>query len=361
MSTGVVTASKLNLRKSPNGEIITELPKGTEVEILSDQGQWLEVSAAGQTGYVSAAYVSLQSSDSQPTDSQSGAFHYEGSKAVAPDGTVFATKFKLGVYNYGKTTISQFVGQNGSLFAGASPSRLRVMSAVSANEGKLEAINTWDNSFLTFGIFQWTAGSGSSAGELPSLIDRLKKRDPSTFQNYFGQHGLDISEINYQPGVTPTGFFLLNGVRLATSDQKEQLRTLEWAYYFWLSGSDDAVRRSQIEHAMSRIDLFYSDAKHTINGRFISDYVTSEYGVALILDEHVNRPGNVPATLAKAVNQLGSPDPKNWTDADEQKLLGSYLQFRAQTSMTDSSARADRIRQAVAEGLASDKRGSFQP
>jgi hypothetical protein len=234
------------------------------------------------------------------------------------------------------------------------------MSAVSANEGKLEAINTWDNSFITFGVFQWSAGAGSNAGELPSLIDRLKSSNQSAFQKYFGQYGLDTSAINYQPGVTPTGYFLLDGARLVTSDQKEQLRTLEWAYYFWLSGSDTAVRQAQIEHAMSRIDLFYRDSKHMINNRFIANYVSSEYGVALILDEHVNRPGNVPGTLAKAVNQLGSPDPTNWTDADEQKLLGSYLQFRAQTSMTDSTARADHIQQAVAQGLASDKRGSFQ-
>lgn len=356
MPTGVVTATELNLRESPNGQVITQLPKGTTVEILEDQGEWLEVSAAGQTGYVSAAYISAQSSDAQ-----SGTFHYEGSKAVAPDGTVFATKFKLGVYNYGQTSISQFVNQNNSLFAGVSPSRLRVLSAVSTNEGKLEAINTWDDSFITFGVFQWTAGTSGNAGELPSLIDRLKNNDPSAFQKYFGQYGLDTSTINASPGVTPTGFFLLNGVKLANSDQKEQLRTLEWAYYFWLSGSDTVVRQAQIEHAMSRIDLFYSDAKHTINGRFISDYVSSEYGVALILDEHVNRPGNVPGTLAKAVNQLGSPDPQDWADADEQKLLDSYLQFRAQTSMTDSTARADRIQQAVDEGLASNKRGSFQP
>jgi hypothetical protein len=357
MPTGIVTATALNLRASPDGQVIARLPKGAQVEILDDQGDWLQVSAAGQTGFVSAAYVSIQTDGSaQPP----GSFHFVGNRAVAPDGTVFATRYKLGVYNSGRTSIAQFVGANSQAFADTAPSRLRVMSAVSRNEGNLEAINTWDNSFLTFGVFQWTAGAGAAAGELPSLIDRLKNSDQSAFQKYFGDYGLDTSPISSAAGVTPTGFFTLDGQTLTTPAQKAQLRALEWAYRFWLSGGDPAVQRVEIEHAMSRIDLFYSDSKHTIAGRFISDYVSSEYGVALILDEHVNRPGNVPGTLAKAVNQMGSGDPQSWTDVDEARLLTLYLQARARTSMTDSNTRADRIRQSVAQGLASDKRGSFE-
>jgi hypothetical protein len=365
---GVVAAAGLNFRMSPNGPVIRVLPRGTPVEILEDQGDWLEVSVDGLTGFVSATFIDRQPGadvpDGQPASS-TGVFRFEGTKAVAPDGSVFGVKFKLGIYNYGNTSIGQFVSANSARFPGVSPSRLRVMQAVSNNEGKLEAINTWDNAFLTFGAFQWTAGTLNGAGELPALIDRLKLKYPAVFQQYFGQYGLGTSVPPAVPGVTPTGFFLLNGVMLNTPGLKQRLRTLEWAYRFWISGCDESVQEVEVEHAMQRVDEFYRDSRHMIGSRYIADYVTSEYGVALILDEHVNRPGHVPGTIAKAVNQFvaqpGANDPQGWTDAEESDLLDIYIQLRAQTNMTDSTKRANTIRQAVSAGLASARRGSYQP
>ena len=362
MATGTVTANSLNFRSTPDGDVKKQLLKGATVEILEDQGEWLKVESDGEEGFVNAKFIQ-RAGDTPvpPPGSGTGKFRFDGTAAVAPDGTRFAKKFKLGVFDYGATSITQFVSDNSARFAAVSPSRLRVMQAVSENEGKLEAINTWDNAFLTFGIFQWTVGSADGAGELPSLLDRLKQTSPSVFDTFFGQNGLDAVVTSAQLGVTPTGFFKLNGVTLKASSQKEQLRTLEWAYRFWLAGHDDTVRQAQVDHAMGRVDIFYQSAKHKIGDRFISDYVTSEFGVALLLDQHVNRPGNVPSTIAKAVTQMGGGDPAAWSDAQEKQLLNIYLQLRAATSMTDSNKRADSIRKAVASGLASDKRGSYQP
>jgi hypothetical protein len=240
------------------------------------------------------------------------------------------------------------------------------MSAVSVNEGKLEAINTYDNSFLTFGCFQWTAGSESAAGELPALVNRLKQADPTAFDELLGQFGLDVASVSSPPGQTPTGFFSLNGQVINTAAEKQSnLRTLEMAYRFFHAAQDPAMRQVEVEHAASRIDLFYRDASHKILNRFIADYVSSEFGVALILDEHVNRPGHVPGTLAGAVNQFinssGKNDPATWTDEDEASLLDIYIQRRSTSGMTDSTNRAEKIRAAVTNGLASAERGSFQP
>jgi len=125
------------------------------------------------------------------------------------------------------------------------------------------------------------------------------------------------------------------------------------------------MRQAEIEHAASRIDLFYRDAGHKIRNLFIADFVSSEFGVALLLDEHVNRPGHVPGTLAGAVNQFinssGKSDPATWSDQDEANLLNTYIQNRNKTNMTDSQNRADKVRAAVNNGLCSAKRGSFQP
>jgi hypothetical protein len=299
------------------------------------------------------------------TGTGAGSFHFEGNKAVAPDGTIFGRKFEQGIFNVGDTSIADFVRANQGAFPNLSASRLRVMSAVSANEGKLEAINTFDNAFLTFGCFQWTVGTGDAAGELPAMVNQLKQTDAAVFNQLLGQFGLDIASVNSPPGQTPTGFFSLNGAVIRTAaDKQNKLRTLEMAFRFFRAGQDDTMRRVEVDYAASRIDLFYRDSNHKIRNLFIADFVSSEFGVALILDEHVNRPGHIPGTLAGAVNQFitstGKSDPATWTDQDEASLLNIYIQRRNNTNMNDSNNRANRIRQAVNNGLASDKRGSFQ-
>src|SRR5215471_4807731 len=110
-----------------------------------------------------------------------GTFHFQGNNAVAPDGSVFGKRFKLGIFNSGSTSIADFVGANQGAFADLSPSKLRVMTSVSTNEGKLEAINTWDSAFLTFGCFQWTVGAADGAGELPAMVNHLKETNPDAF------------------------------------------------------------------------------------------------------------------------------------------------------------------------------------
>jgi hypothetical protein len=359
MAQGTVIPDGLNLRETPGGTIIIVLPQGTIVEILEDQGNFLKVNALGKTGFVSAQHI-------KRNGGATGSFHFEGNKAVAPDGTVFGKKHQLGIFNNGNTSILDFVQANPTAFANLSPSRVRVMSAVSVNEGKLEAINTWDNAFLTFGCFQWTAGADNGAGELPAMVNHLKQSNPVAFDQMLGQFGLDVASVNSSPGQTPTGFFSLNGtVVKSATDKENKLRKLEMAFRFFRAGHDSAMRKAEIEYAASRIDLFYRQANKKIKGLFVGDFVSSEFGVALILDQHVNRPAHVPGTLAEAVNQFitatGKSDPTTWTDQDEASVLKTYIQRRNSTGMTDSQDRADRIRQAVNNGLASDRRGSFQP
>jgi hypothetical protein len=72
------------------------------------------------------------------------------------------------------------------------PSAINVMVSVAENEGKLDAINTWDTAFLTFGMFQWTAGQDGWKGELPALVKKVKEAAAADFIKYYGQHGLDI-------------------------------------------------------------------------------------------------------------------------------------------------------------------------
>jgi hypothetical protein len=292
------------------------------------------------------------------------AVRFDGDHALTPDGVRFAKRFRLGVFTSGSTSIAQFVQSHRASFPGIAPSLLRVLEAVSANEGNLEAVNTWDDSFMTFGIFQWTAGRDGGRGELGALLDRLAREHANVFTELFGRHGLSIQGVTAAPGTTPTGTLALDGKPLDTPAKKERLRTLEWAYRFWLAGHHEAVRVVQIEQAMDRLGIFYRSAKHRIAGRPIADYVTSEAGVALLLDQHLNRPGHVPKTLAAAVAQLPeklAAKPARWKDQHERDLIERYLTLRAATTMTDSDKRAQVVLDAVSRGVISDRRGSFQP
>jgi len=269
------------------------------------------------------------------------------------------TRYKLGVYFTGRHQPLDFINANqvqlGDL--GLTDSAINVMAAVSENEGNLDAVNTWDNAFMTFGMFQWTAGADSERGELPALLQKLKSTEAAVFEEYFGRHGLDVVNAD-----ETTGFFSLAGQTLVTPSGKEQLRSHEWAFYFWLSGQDPLVQTIEIQHALSRINTFYRSNSYRVNGSFIAELVTSEYGVGLLLDNHVNRPGYVKPCLEKAMAQTGLANPQHWDTADERKLINAYLVIRethGRYPMTDAAKRAAVTRRYLEDGIISDKRGSF--
>lgn len=278
------------------------------------------------------------------------------------DGTVEKkfTRYKNGLYTVGDQKVIDFVNtERASLSSlGLTDSAINIMVAVSENEGNLDAVNTWDNSFMTFGMFQWTIGTGDNPGELPALLKKIKEGHPEVFQKYFGRHGLDVIDTD---GIR--GYLTLNGKKLAGSSDKESLRTYDWAFYFRLSGQDPVVKTVQIQHALSRIDTFYKSDQYKVNGHYIADLVTSEYGVGLVLDNHVNRPGYIKGCLQEAMNRVRLPaDPKEWGTAEECRLIDAYLSIRetyGSTPMTDARKRAEVTKKYLTDGAISDERGSF--
>ena len=56
----IVTAnnnSPVRLRKEPNGQIITTIPQGTVVDVISIQGDWSEIQVNGITGYMMSKFL----------------------------------------------------------------------------------------------------------------------------------------------------------------------------------------------------------------------------------------------------------------------------------------------------------------
>jgi peptidoglycan hydrolase-like protein with peptidoglycan-binding domain len=275
-------------------------------------------------------------------------------------------KHKLGLYTAGSEAPGQFIQTyTGALRnQGMTDSAIRVILPVSDHEGKLEGVNTWDNSFLSFGMFQWTLGTKSNAGELPALLKKLKDLDPGAFQEYFVNYGLDVHPDTNET----TGYFTLNGSLANSSSAKEAFRKPEWAFRFWSAGLDPRVQIAEVIHAHSRIFSFYHRKGYTPLGKYyIDQLVTSEYGVSLLLDHHVNRPGHLMSYRstrdvvgeAMRLSGLENTDPATWTTREEQLLLQHYIPLRAKYKMTHGQQRADNITRQMQAGNLSAERGSF--
>ena len=238
-------------------------------------------------------------------------------------------------------------------------SEMNVIFATSENEGNLDAVNTWDNQFLSFGMFQWTAGGAGKPGELPALLKIIKDSHPDNFQHYWGQFGLDLVEVGHK-----TGWFSYRGKKLISAADKSMLREHIWAYRFARAGADIEVQAAQIRHAANRIKQFFYVNSSKLNGHSLADLITSEYGVALLLDNHVNRPGYVHSCMAAALDRsnLSAEELSRGSDEDEQLVIKNYLDVRetyGKYPMTDARQRASVTRGYVVDGIISARRGSL--
>jgi len=290
-----------------------------------------------------------------PAETENRPVTVDGLYVIGPDGTRFGRRTGLGFMTLIETPLVEWMAGTQARDVRGTDSQKRVVRAVSANEGGLEAVNSYDDAFLSFGALQWTAGANDDAGELPPLLSRFKQADAQAYADCFGAAGLD-SEMAEDPG---SGYFTLGGAALRSTADKTKLRTASWAYRFWRAGHHPALRACEAELALSRIERFYSA---TVEERPIKQWITSELGVALLLDEHVNRPSHVRLTLTTAVQEVTGalpPDPANWTTADEHKLIMAYIEARRPSSMTDSDKRANTILGFVTRNALSDARNSY--
>lgn len=285
----------------------------------------------------------------------------QGSYNVVTDGemTKKFKRFRKGNFTYGTEKMADFIKNNKDLLAQyeITESAQNVMMAVSENEGNMDAINTWDNCYMTFGMFQWTLGPNHGSGELPALLKKIKEAEPDVFAEYYGKYGLDVSEDTGNV----YGFITLDGKKIQRSYDKEQFRSGKWSFLFWRGGHNKYIQAVEIEHALSRLKTFYWSM--TINGHSISKIITSEYGVGLILDNHVNRPGYVKPCIRAAMQETGLLDPTNWTDADEMSVIEAYIRIRATyggSPMTHANNRAAVTKKYVTDGTISAKRNSFK-
>lgn len=72
-TSGTVTASSLNMRKSASSDakVLSVLKEGAKVNIIGSSGNWYKISYGNKTGYVSKSYISTKSSGKSSSSSTS--------------------------------------------------------------------------------------------------------------------------------------------------------------------------------------------------------------------------------------------------------------------------------------------------
>lgn len=282
--------------------------------------------------------------------------------AAGSEMNVVFKKYKSGIYTVGSQTIKKFLEteRDAVRALNVSDAAIDMMMAVSVNEGNLDAINTYDNSYISFGAFQWTLGSSTNAGELAALLKKIKIQAPQAFQEFFGQYGIDVDA---STGTT-YGFLQFRGNKVVSTADKDLFRPAHRAYRFWLAGQDKHVKAVEVEHALSRLMNFYWKPELGTKRYSLAQIITSQYGVALILDNHVNRPAYVVPCVQHAMQESGlTGDPLLWDSKDEQRLIDAYLRIRevyGSSPMTDARTRSTRTKRYLDQGIISAERNSFR-
>ncbi len=282
-------------------------------------------------------------------------------RLVNPDKIFVGRRHRKGLYRVGLQEPETFIANHREKLqeVDLTDSEVNVILATSENQANMDAVNTWDNQFISFGMFQWSAGGPGKPGELPALLQVIKDRYPDDFQHYWAQFGLDVVDVGRK-----SGWFSYRGKKLVSDADKAMLREHIWTYRFARAGADIEVRAAQIVHAINRINQFYFVKSSQLDGYALADLITSEYGVSLLLDSHVNRPGYVRGCVAEALNRshLTAAQMSSGGDEEERRVLNNYLEIwetYGKWPMTDARQRAAVTRGYVVDGIISAKRGSF--
>lgn len=280
-----------------------------------------------------------------------------------PTKNYLGKKFRKGIYRQGSQITESFINKNPTLLEKLkiSKSEMNALLATSENEGNLDAVNTWDNSFMSFGMFQWTLGAGTAKGELPAFIKLVKKTYPDAFEQFCGQFGVDVSADTNDT----YGYLIYKNKLVNTAAEKEFFRSNMVSYRFASAGMDERICAAQILHAINRFNTFYFDKTNKLGGFSLYELLSSEYAAALFLDNHVNRPAYLFNCVAKAVDNAGLTFEKlkNGGDNEETKVLKQYLINRetyGASPMTDAKHRAAVTKRYLDAGKISASKGSFK-
>ncbi|MCP1481909.1 hypothetical protein J2Y88_004220 [Pseudomonas chlororaphis] len=240
----------------------------------------------------------------------------------------------------------------------------KVITVMCENEGKINAVQSYDSELITAGAMQKTINP-QGAGELPAQVARFKSLYPDEYVELFENQGWHLDLSSDDPKMYYQDSAFSNGEKLEGAQLKSKLRVgCEEATYgnviqckpvsvmACAIGSPSYVKL-QILDFIKRLREVLLKTPNTYNFT-VGQLFLSALGQATALDENVNRPSNVVKNLKKALDKFFLENPNVSKDittwgsnhADyERKITEIYGPGRP--GMTEPADRYNKIKAAL--------------
>nr|WP_294976648.1 hypothetical protein [uncultured Pseudomonas sp.] len=268
---------------------------------------------------------------------------------------------KYGPVHWGTRRLSEAEQWEELLTTGqVSSEEKQIICVMTENEGKIEAVQSYDSELITAGAMQKTVNP-SGAGELPAQVLKFKNSHPSLYAEHFEARGWHLDTSGDQPEMYYQSDEWENGDKLEGEALKDSLRkdcsaasfnhvidclpvasmacAISTPEYITLQIMDFIER---LRRALSTVPTDYSFTAGTL--------FKSKLGKALVLDEHINRPGNVADDIGKALDDFFAAHPNiskqiaTWGSdhtTNENRIISLYGPHR---NMTDASGRYEKLK-----------------
>jgi hypothetical protein len=185
------------------------------------------------------------------------------------------------------------------------------------NEGKPDAINTYDSGIVSVGLKQWT----SHAGSVMKPLKEFQQKYPEKFQQLLP--GFNITQLNGKEALT------YNGKSLTITDKKnenssklidnlKQSELIEITQKLGNLGKDPDFQAIQLKGA---VDTITAIKNTSVGSSKISEYLKSERGLGHVVDFEANRPAYVKPSFNEAVQNTGKKLGLSSATPSRQELL----------------------------------------
>lgn len=228
---------------------------------------------------------------------------------------------------------------------------------IKSEGGGYDAINEWDNVALSIGLFNF------NQDDLWDSMRVFREENEENYNNLLKQYGLDINK------KASDKRFIIDGIEYIVPTASKntwdfaELRKLKFAYCFIKVATYDSFKESQnkkIESWATSV-IVYS----LKNNKKIKDYITSEYGIAFVIDLSVKKGKSVyyiTAAVQEAIDTVikdGCPNnPDLWSNKEESKIIDAFTEIW-RTRINDKKVTDTREKNIKNAGL-SKERASFK-
>ncbi|MFK4076408.1 hypothetical protein ACI2KX_22045 [Ectopseudomonas khazarica] len=239
-----------------------------------------------------------------------------------------------------------------------------IFNAMSANEGNIDSLQSYDSEILTAGAMQKTINA-SGAGEFPQQVFDFKDRHPHLYIKLFENCGWSIEgsrlacKMFYEDTTLTadrkiTGRELRTLVRTGFTEQAHQNRELvesrPMAAILNAITSPEFQEQQLLDFAKRLRNEVLEITPAGVQYK-TKDYLKSPLGKATALDHHINRPGYVKSDLGASLSRFFerhptlSKNPSDWLDRHaeyEAEILEDYGITRRMAKVNNQSVAPSR-------------------